>query len=74
MDIGPAASMHPDANFVVYHSGFEAGTFEGPYTAATAEVGVNRLIASLERAGIGPNENVYAELGTTWWNLMRTPT
>ena len=29
---------------------------------------------ALERAGIGPNENVYAELGTTWWNLMRTPT
>src|SRR5207342_2069268 len=74
VDIGPAARMHPDANLVVYHSGFESGTFEGPFTAATAEVGVNRLIASLERAGIGPNENVYAELGTTWWNLMRTPT
>ena len=66
MDVGPAARTHRDANFVVYHSGYESGTFEGPYTAATAEVGVNRLIASLERAGIGPNENVYAELGTTW--------
>jgi hypothetical protein len=74
VDIGPAARAHPEANFVVYHSGFEIGTFEGPYTAPTAEVGVNRLIASLERAGIGPNQNVYAELGTTWWNLMRTPT
>jgi predicted TIM-barrel fold metal-dependent hydrolase len=74
MDVGPAARTHRDANFVVYHSGYESGTFEGPYTAATAEVGVNRLIASLERAGIGPNENVYAELGTTWWNVMRTPT
>ena len=74
MDVGPAARTHRDANFVVYHSGYESGTFEGPYTAATAEVGVNRLIASLERAGIGPNENVYAELGTTWWNVLRTPT
>ena len=73
-DVGPAARRHRDASFVVYHSGFESGVFEGPYTAATAEVGVNRLIASLERAGIGPNENVYAELGTTWWNLMRAPT
>ncbi len=72
-DVGPAARRHRDANFVVYHSGFESGGFEGPYTRATADVGVNRLIASLERAGIGPNENVYAELGTTWWNLMRTP-
>jgi hypothetical protein len=23
--------------------------------------------------GIGPNENVYAEIGTTWWNVMRSP-
>ena len=73
-DIGPAAQMHPDANFVVYHSGFESDTFEGPYASATSELGVNRLIASMKRAGIGPNENVYAELGTTWWNVMRSPT
>ncbi|HEY7660640.1 MAG TPA: amidohydrolase family protein [Actinomycetota bacterium] len=74
MDVGPAARANPDVNFVVYHSGYESGGFEGPFTPATAEAGVNRLIASLERAGIGPNENVYAELGSTWWNVMRTPT
>jgi uncharacterized protein len=74
MDVGPAARKHRDVNFVVYHSGYESGGLEGPYTSATAEVGVNRLIASLERAGIGPNENVYAELGSTWWNVMRSPT
>ncbi len=74
MDVGPAARTFRDVNFVVYHSGYESGGFEGPFTSATAEAGVNRLIASLERSGIGPNENVYAELGTTWWNVMRTPT
>jgi predicted TIM-barrel fold metal-dependent hydrolase len=73
VDVGPAARRHPDVRFVVYHSGYESGGFEGPYTPATAELGVNRLIASLERAGIGPNENVYAELGSTWWNLLRSP-
>jgi uncharacterized protein len=73
-DIGPAARRHPEANFVVYHSGFEAGGVEGAYTPATADVGVNRLITSMRRAGIGPNENVYAELGSTWWYLMRYPT
>ena len=76
-DIGPAARRHPEVNFVVYHSGFEAGTInpagEGPYTRATAEVGVNRLITSMKRAGIGPNQNVYAELGSTWWYVMRYP-
>ena len=70
----PRRAHDPDVNFVVYHSGYESGGFEGPFTPATAEAGVNRLIASLERAGIGPNENVYAELGSTWWNVMRTPT
>ena len=61
-------------NFVAYHSGYESGSYEGPYAPATADQGVNRLITSMERAGIGPNENVYAELGSTWWNLMRAPT
>jgi hypothetical protein len=74
IDVGPAARRHPDVNLVVYHSGYESGGNEGPYTSATAGVGVNRLISSLEVAGIRPNENVYAELGSTWWNLMRTPT
>ena len=73
-DIGPAARRHPEASFVVYHSGFEAGLPEGPYTAATANVGVNRLITSMRKAGIGPNENVFAELGSTWWYVMRSPT
>ena len=30
VDIGPAASAHPDIRFVVYHSGYEAGNTEGP--------------------------------------------
>ena len=34
---------------------------------------MNRLIASMEREGIGPNENVYAEIGSTWWYVMRYP-
>ena len=72
-DIGPAARAHPDANFIVYHSGYESEYVEGPYTRATANVGINRLITSMRGAGIGPNQNVYAELGTTWWNVMRDP-
>jgi hypothetical protein len=27
----------------------------------------------MERSGIGPNENVYAEMGTSWWFVMRYP-
>jgi uncharacterized protein len=73
-DVGPAARRHPEANFVVYHSGFEAGGLEGPYTPTSRNLGVNRLVTSLRNAGIGPNQNVYAELGSTWWYVMRYPT
>lgn len=72
-DVGPAARRNPDANIVVYHSGFEAGSVEGPFTQGTANVGVNRLITSMRRAKIGPNENVYAEIGSTWWYTFRYP-
>jgi hypothetical protein len=61
-------------NFVVYHCGFETAITEGPYTEATRNRGVNRLISSLRDAGVGPGSNVYGELGSIWWFLMRTPT
>ena len=72
IDIGPAASAHPHISFVVYHSGFEVSITEGPYR--NDGKGVNRFITSLQKSDLGPGSNVYAELGTTWWNLMRRPT
>jgi len=72
-DVGPAAKRNPDANIVVYHSGFEVDTVEGPYTRVSANFGVNRLISSMRGAGIGPNQNVYAEIGSTWWYTFRYP-
>jgi hypothetical protein len=72
-DVGPAAAAHPDVRFLVYHSGYEADAVEGPFDPATADQGSNRLIASMQASGIGPNQNVYAELGTTWWALLARP-
>jgi predicted TIM-barrel fold metal-dependent hydrolase len=77
-DIGPVARAFPELTFIVYHSGYEPPTHpgippEGPYTPEKLDEGVNRLIASLRQAGIGPGENVYAELGTTWFSLIRRP-
>ncbi len=77
-DVGPAAAAFPDIDFVIYHSGYEPPARpddpgEGPYTAATADRGVNRLIASLKESGIGPGGNVHAELGTTWFCLLKRP-
>jgi hypothetical protein len=72
-DVGPAARNHPDMAFVAYHSGWESDGVEGPYDAAHADTGVNRLITGMLTSGVGPNQNLYAELGTTWWSLMQDP-
>lgn len=76
-DIGVVAKMFPEAKFVIYHSGFGnvSGPFnfpdyqEGPYVEGDVG-GVNSLITALRATGVGPNENVYAELGTTWQLLI----
>ncbi len=76
VDVGPAAAQHPDLDFCIYHSGFETGFTEAAYPgveAGLASGGVDRLIASVEQAGVGPGNNVYAELGSTWWNLIQRP-
>ncbi len=75
-DVGPAAKRHPDMTFLIYHSAYDLSPSarEGPYTPATANVGSNRLITSLRKSGLGPGSNVYADIGTTWWQLMRQPT
>lgn len=75
-DIGPAAKAFPDINFLVYHSGYEpreGNQEEGPYSEETAHIGTNRLIKTLKDAHIGPGDNVYAELGTTWYLVMAHP-
>ena len=71
VDIGPAAVNHPGVQFLVYHSGFETGVAEGPYDPAGE--GVDRLVRSVQEAGLGPGGNVYAELGSTWRNVMSSP-
>jgi uncharacterized protein len=74
VDVGPAAKANPDIKFVVYHSGFELGDTEGPYTDATADTGVNRLIKTAIENGIGKDGNIYPELGSTWRLVMSDPT
>ena len=73
-DIGPAAALFPDITFLVYHSGYEPDPDgeEGPHEADPGR-GVSRLVASLAQAGIGPGANVYAELGSTWFLMLRRP-
>jgi predicted TIM-barrel fold metal-dependent hydrolase len=77
-DVGPAAIAFPDVTFLVYHSGYERDPDgeEGAYDAdARADdlTGVDRLVASLAAAGVAPGASVYAELGSTWYLMLRRP-
>jgi predicted TIM-barrel fold metal-dependent hydrolase len=71
-DVGPAARQFPRATFLIYHSGYEPDRAEGPYDPQATR-GVDALIRSLEENGIGAQGNVYAELGSTWRELMKKP-
>jgi hypothetical protein len=73
-DVGPAAVAFPDVTFVVYHSGYDIDPEEeGPHRADPHR-GVSRLVTSLADAGVPPGANVYAELGSTWYLMLRRPT
>ena len=78
-DIGVVAKMFPDTSWVIYHSafGFGGGVFggapEGAYQMGSM-VGIDSTITVLKANGIGPNENVYAELAGVWNVVMSDPT
>jgi predicted TIM-barrel fold metal-dependent hydrolase len=71
-DVVVAAKAAPDIKFLIYHSGWQSGVAEDhPFNMAEAAPrGIDRLIKAVVDAGLGPNSNVYAELGTTWFSLM----
>lgn len=76
-DLGPISKAFPGMNFIAYHSGYEmpfdGNPPEGPYTSETADVGVNRMVSTVLQEKIQPGSNIFAELGTTWFCLVRRP-
>ncbi len=69
-DIGVVAAMYPQIKFVVYHSGYETSITEAAYDGANPQ-GIDRLIKAVIDSGA---TNIYAELGSTWRNVMTDPT
>ena len=72
-DIGPASGLFPEIQFVVYHSARDNGATEGPYSEVSSDQGSSRLVKTLQEEGIGPNGNVWAELGSSWNSLITRP-
>ena len=73
-DLVALAARYPDMDFVVFHSAFERATVEGPYDAARALTGVSSMVKAMDEVGLPPNSNVWADLGTTWREVMTDPT
>lgn len=75
VDLTRAAAQMPDVKFLVYHSGWQSNIDENHAfdPQNTNPGGVDRLIKGVLDAGIGSTGNVYAELGSTWRNLMTSP-
>jgi predicted TIM-barrel fold metal-dependent hydrolase len=71
-DVVAAAQAAPDIKFLIYHAGWQSDVAEDhPFNMADdAPRGIDRLIKAVVDAGLGPDSNVYAELGTTWFSLM----
>lgn len=75
VDLVRAARAFPEIQFLTYHSGWQGNVDENhafdPNQPNPA--GVDRLIKAFLDEGIGTAGNVYAELGSTWRNLMTQP-
>jgi predicted TIM-barrel fold metal-dependent hydrolase len=71
-DVGVVAKRFPDVKFIVYHSGYDSDITEGPHDPK-AERGSSGLINGLEAVGLKPGSNVYAEIGSSWFAVMRRP-
>jgi uncharacterized protein len=80
-DIGVVAKDYKNAVFIIYHSAINAGSAtmgaappEGPYDPNEADPkGVNALVRSLIDNGIGPNQNVYGEVGSALNQIQSNP-
>ena len=72
-DFVALSRQYPDMDFVVYHGAYEIQTTERAYEPGAGRLGIDSLVRALEEHGVGPNENVWAELGTTWRETLSDP-
>ena len=71
-DVVAVSRQFPDMNFVIYHAAWDPSHVEGPYDP-TATVGIDTLLAALDRHGVPPNDNVWVDMATMWRQLLTQP-
>ena len=62
-DMVAISRKFPDMDFVIYHAAWDPSHIEGPYDA-TATIGIDTLLAALDRHNVPPNDNVWVDLAT----------
>jgi hypothetical protein len=71
-DIVAVSRQFVDMQFVVYHAAWDPRHVEGPYDPR-ATIGVDSLLAALDRHGVPPNDNVWVDVATLWRQLLTQP-
>ena len=71
-DIVAVSRQFPDMQFVVYHAAWDPSHVEGPYDP-NATIGIDTLLAALDRHGVPPNDNVWVDVATQWRQLLTLP-
>jgi hypothetical protein len=71
-DVVAVSRQFPDMNFVIYHSAWDPSHVEGPYDPA-ATIGIDTVLAALDRHGVPPNDNVWVDTASMWRQLLTQP-
>ena len=71
-DVVAVSRLFPDMNFVIYHSAWDPSHVEGPYDP-TATIGIDTVLAALDRHGVPPNGNVWVDMAAMWRQLLTQP-
>jgi len=71
-DIVAVSRQFPDMQFVVFHAAWDSNHREGAYDAS-ARIGVDTLLQSLDAHQVPPNDNVWVDVGSLWRQLLTEP-
>jgi len=71
-DVVAVSRQFTGMQFVVYHSAWTPYHTEGPYNPADP-VGVDSLLSALDKYGVPPNSNVWADVAAMWRYLLPYP-
>jgi uncharacterized protein len=71
-DMVAVSRQFPDMDFVIYHAAWDPSQVEGPYNPNTP-LGIDTVLAALDRHGVQPNENVWVDVAAMWRQLLTVP-